>query len=1065
MTNQPNTQVRTHEVPSVDLLAERAQTALHEFSPFNQQSINKIVHAMALAGVENHMHLARLAVEETGRGLFEDKCIKNLFSTEYVWNSIKYDRTVGVIKEDTQRGITEIAEPVGVVAGVTPVTNPTSTVMFKSLISIMTRNPIVFAFHPSAQESSAAAAKIMYDAAVAAGAPEHCIQWIEEPSMEKTSALLNHPLISLTLATGGAGMVKSAYSTGKPALGVGPGNVPVYIEKTAKIERTVNDLLLSKTFDNGMICASEQALLIDDVIADEVIAEFERMGAHVITDAERPKLEAYMVNEKGGIVSTLVGQSAMSIAKGAGLDLPEGTKLLLVPIEGVGPDHPFSQEKLCPVLGFMRVSGKEEGFLRARDMLNFGGLGHTAVIHTSDKLIEREFGLSMNACRIIVNSPSAIGGIGDVYNGLIPSLTLGCGSYGRNSVSHNVSAIDLINIKSSAERRNNMQWFKVPPKTYFERFSVQYLQKMPAVERVFIVTDPGMVKHGYVDVLIQHLKQRKNDISWTIFSDVEPNPTSNTVFKGTKQMEDFKPDCIIALGGGSPMDAAKVMWLFYEDSEASYFGMKQKFMDIRKRTYRFPKLGAKARFVAIPTTSGTGSECTPFAVITDSETHVKYPLADYAITPDVAIVDAQFVDSVPTRTAVDSGLDALTHSIESYISTMASDYTRGLSVRAAQLIFENLRAAVLDGDLDAKEKMHNASAMAGMAFANAFLGIVHSLSHKCGAEFNLAHGRTNAIFLPHVIRYNATRPYKHAMFPKYESFRADKDLADFARYMGFPASTTEEGVESMIREVTKLAEDLGVKMSLKENGVTREHLDRTIDGLAYLAFEDQCTPANPVQPLVSDLKRLILDAYEGELGYCEKNLEPSAWEANLAAGDAMRGVSEPDRAVLDAAGHPLDVHAEAAERPSEIIGIAAAQAAVGAPGDHKHVPSGLPVVLSAELNDTAVDPQHANHDRSETGEGELSEDYSEDYREERARERGREELPTEPLPNVDSAPRGRVPADYRDNHPDEHGLISGTAAEDAPEGGVHAGEAPEVETSAPAKKPARKNSKKSADAE
>ncbi|MDY5152856.1 acetaldehyde dehydrogenase / alcohol dehydrogenase [Actinobaculum suis] len=958
-------------VPTVDELARRAHQALHEFSPFDQQAINKIVHAMALAGVDNHMHLARLAVEETGRGLFEDKCVKNLFATEYVWNSIKYDRTVGVIHEDTQRGITQIAEPVGVVAGVTPVTNPTSTVMFKSLISIMTRNPIIFAFHPSAQESSAAAARIMYSAARAAGAPEHCIQWIEEPSMEKTHALLNHPLVSLTLATGGAGMVKSAYSTGKPALGVGPGNVPVYIEKSARIERTVNDLLLSKTFDNGMICASEQALFIDSEIAEKVIAEFVRMGSYVLSATERQQLQDYMITEKGTVAAELAGQNALKIARGAGLEVPAGTKLLLVPIEGVGPEHPFSQEKLCPVLGFMEVSGKEEGFRRSQDMLNFGGLGHTAVIHTQNGLVEREFGLAMNACRIIVNSPSAIGGIGDVYNGLIPSLTLGCGSYGRNSVSHNVSAIDLINIKSSAERRNNMQWFKVPPKTYFERYSVQYLQKMPAIERVFIVTDPGMMEHGYVDILIHHLKLRKNNVAWSIFSDVEPNPTSNTVFKGAQQMHDFKPDCIIALGGGSPMDAAKVMWLFYEEPEASYFGMKQKFMDIRKRTYRFPKLGAKARFVAIPTTSGTGAECTPFAVITDSETHMKYPLADYAITPDVAIVDAQFVDSVPRRTAVDSGMDALTHAIESYISVMASDYTRGLSLRAAQMIFENLRPAVLENDVEAKERMHNASALAGMAFANAFLGIVHSLSHKCGAEFDIAHGRANAIFLPHVLRYNATRPYKHAMFPKYESFQADKDLATLARYLGFPASTTEEGVESMIREVTSLAEDLGVDMSLRGNGVTREHLDRVIDGLAYQAFEDQCTTANPVQPLVSDLKRLILDAYEGELGYCEKNLDPSAWQIDLERGDAARGISSADPvlpgtlgaaaeakaegAAGAAAGDTPAVEANAAELAAlgdaGLSGIAAAGAAVGAPGDHKHVPSGLPVVLSTELNE------------------------------------------------------------------------------------------------------------------
>lgn len=864
------TSPRSSTATAIDALAERATAALAAFDSFEQEKVTSIVHAMALAGVDQHMPLAKLAVEETGRGLFEDKCVKNIFATEYIWNSIKYDRTVGVIAEDKQKGIIEIAEPVGVVAGVTPVTNPTSTVMFKCLISIMTRNPIVFAFHPSAQKCSAAAAQVMLDAAVEAGAPEHCIQWIEEPSLEATDALLNHPQVALTLATGGAGMVKAAYSTGKPALGVGPGNVPVYIEKTAKISRAVNDLLISKTFDNGMICASEQAIIVDEEIAEQVLEEFKAFGTHVVTEAERAKLEDFMVTEKGGIAASVVGQSAEEIARGAGIDVAPGTKLLIAPIEGVGEEHPLSREKLCPVLAMITVPGKDEGFALAQDMLEFGGLGHTAVIHTSDHAVEREYGLRMKACRIIANSPSALGGIGDVYNGLLPSLTLGCGSYGHNSVSRNVSAVDLINVKRIAERRNNMQWFKVPPKTYFERYSVQYLQKMPAINRVFIVTDPGMVQHGYVDVLIDHLKQRREEVAWTIFSDVEPNPTSTTVFKGAQWMRDFEPDCIIALGGGSAMDAAKGMWLFYEHPESSYFGMKQKFMDIRKRTYRFPKLGQKAEFVAIPTTSGTGSECTPFAVITDAETHVKYPLADYALTPSVAIVDAQFVDTVPRRTAADSGMDALTHAIESYVSVMASDYTRGLSIRAAQLIFENLRAAVLENDMEAKEKMHNASAMAGMAFANAFLGIVHSLSHKCGAEFDIAHGRTNAIFLPHVIRYNATKPYKHAIFPKYESYRADKDLADFARFMGFPASTTEEGVQSLIDEVSSLAQDLGIELSLKANGATQEHLDRVIDELAYRAFEDQCTPANPKEPLVIELKKLIQDAFEGEVGYTDR---------------------------------------------------------------------------------------------------------------------------------------------------------------------------------------------------
>lgn len=846
----------------IDELAQRGRHALAAYASYTQEQIRSIVHAMALAGVDQHMPLARLAVEETGRGLFEDKCTKNLFATEYVWNSMKDDRTVGVISQDTQRGITEIAEPVGVVAGVTPVTNPTSTVMFKALIAVMTRNPIIFAFHPSAQRCSAEAARVVRDAAVAAGAPADCIQWIEEPSLGATTALLNHPSVALTLATGGAGMVRAAYSTGKPALGVGPGNVPVYVDRTAPIARTVNDLILSKTFDNGMICASEQAIFLHRDVRTAVLDEFAAQGAHLVTAAQKKKLQEVMVTEAGMIAPGVVGMGAAAIAELAGFTIPDGTTLLLVPIDGVGEQDPFSREKLCPVLAVATVKDRAEGLDRCEEMLEFGGLGHTAVLHATDPELEREFGLRMRACRIIVNSPSALGGIGDVYNGLLPSLTLGCGSYGHNSVSHNVGAADLLNIKRIAERRNNMQWFKVPPKTYFERYSIQYLQDMTDISRVFVVTDPGMVQFGYVDIVLDQLR-RRGDVEWTVFSDVEPNPSSTTVFEGAQQMERFRPDCIIALGGGSAMDAAKGMWLFYEHPEASYFGMKQKFMDIRKRTYRFPTMGAKAQLVAVPTTAGTGSECTPFAVITDAETHVKYPLADYALTPSVAIVDAQFVDTVPRRTAVDSGMDALTHAIESYVSTMASDFSRGLSVQALQLLLANLRPAVLEDDPIAKERVHNASALAGMAFANAFLGIVHSLSHKCGAEFGLAHGRTNAIFLPHVIRYNASRPVKRAIFPKYESFRADRDLADLARVAGLPASSTEEGVESLITAVRELAEDLGIELSLEANGVTREHLDRTIDDLAYRAYEDQCTPANPKQPLLSELKEIIEAAWKG----------------------------------------------------------------------------------------------------------------------------------------------------------------------------------------------------------
>ncbi|MBC6314656.1 bifunctional acetaldehyde-CoA/alcohol dehydrogenase [Listeria grandensis] len=848
----------------IDTLASNGQSALKAFADFDQEKVDNIVHAMALAGLDQHMPLAKLAIEETGRGIYEDKCIKNIFATEYIWNNIKADKTVGIIHEDKQTGVVEIAEPVGVIAGVTPVTNPTSTTLFKAIIAIKTRNPIIFAFHPSAQKCSSEAARVVYEAAVAAGAPEHCIQWVEKPSLEATKQLMNHKDVALVLATGGAAMVKSAYSTGKPALGVGPGNVPAYIDKTAKIKRAVNDLILSKTFDYGMICASEQAVIVDKEVAKAVKDEMEANKCYFVKGAEFKKLESYVINpETHALNPNVVGKSPAWIANEAGFKVPEDTKMLVAEIKGVGDDYPLSHEKLSPVLAFIEAKDQAQAFDRCEEMLVYGGLGHSAVIHSTDREAQLAFGLRMKACRIIVNAPSAQGGIGDLYNGFIPSLTLGCGSYGKNSVSQNVSATNLLNVKRIAERRNNMQWFKLPPKVFFEKYSTQYLQKMPNIERVFIVTDPGMVQFKYVDVVIEHLKKRSNNVDYQVFADVEPDPSDVTVYKGAELMKDFKPDCIIALGGGSAMDAAKGMWLFYEHPEASFFGLKQKFLDIRKRTFKYPKLGEKAQFVAIPTTSGTGSEVTPFAVITDKENNIKYPLADYELTPDVAIVDAQYVMTVPAHITADTGMDVLTHAIESYVSVMASDYTRGLSLRAIEMVFESLRASVLEGDEDAREKMHNASAMAGMAFANAFLGINHSLAHKIGPEFHIPHGRANAILMPHVIRYNATKPRKHALFPRYESYRADQDYAQIARVLGLPASTTEEGVKSLVDAIISLGKDCGIDMSLKGQNVDKKAFDAVVDTLADRAFMDQCTTANPVQPLVSELKEVYMNAYKG----------------------------------------------------------------------------------------------------------------------------------------------------------------------------------------------------------
>ncbi|CAM3226608.1 bifunctional acetaldehyde-CoA/alcohol dehydrogenase [Vagococcus fessus] len=847
----------------IDELVLKGNKALDAMEDFNQEKVDHIVHQMAMAALDAHMPLAKMAIEETGRGIYEDKAIKNMYASESIWNSIKNDKTVGVINEDKQKGLVEIAAPIGVVCGVTPTTNPTSTTIFKAMISIKTRNPIVFAFHPSAQKCSAEAARIVRDAAVAAGAPEDCIQWIEHPSLEATSGLMNHLGVAIVLATGGSGMVKSAYSTGKPALGVGPGNTPAYIEKTAKIKRAVNDVIVSKSFDNGMICASEQGVIVDKEIYDAVKKEFQAHQVYFVKASELSKLEATVMNEaKTAVNPAIVGNSAEAIAKLAGITVPKGTKILVAELEGAGLEYPLSLEKLSPVLAMINATDQKHAFELCAKMQEFG-LGHTAVIHSEDEDLQTKFGMKMKACRILVNSPASEGGIGDIYNEMIPSLTLGCGSYGKNSVSKNVSSINLINIKTIAKRRNNMQWFKLPSKIYFEKNSLNYLEEMADVERVFLVCDEGMVKLGYADRVMETLRRRHNKVQIEVFSDVEPDPSSNTVYKGTERMVAFQPDTVIALGGGSAMDAAKGMWLFFEHPDTEFFGAKQKFLDIRKRAYKIPT-AEKAKFVCIPTTSGTGSEVTPFAVITDSETGVKYPLADYALTPDVAIIDPQFVLSVPRSVTADTGMDVLTHAIESYVSVMASDYTRGLSLQAIKLVFENLQESCDNPNEDNREKMHNASALAGMAFANAFLGICHSIAHKCGGEYHIPHGRTNAILLPHVIRYNAKDPSKHAMFPKYDYFRADQDYADIARFMGMKGDTTEELVESLAKAVADLGKSVGIDMSFKSQGLTKETLDKTVDRLAELAYEDQCTTANPKEPLISELKEIIIQAYNGK---------------------------------------------------------------------------------------------------------------------------------------------------------------------------------------------------------
>lgn len=856
---------QTKDVQTViDELATKGVEALDAMANFTQEQVDHIVHQAAIAALDKHMYLAKLAVDETGRGIYEDKAIKNMYASEYIWNSIKYDKTVGVIAEDKEQGLVSIAEPVGVICGVTPTTNPTSTTIFKALIALKTRNSIIFAFHPSAQKSSAEAARIVRDAAIEAGAPKDCIQWIEEPSIEATGLLMNHPKIATVLATGGPGMVKAAYSTGKPALGVGAGNVPSYIAADAKVKRAVNDIIVSKTFDNGMICASEQAAIVDAAIYDEVKAEFEAHQCVIISKkADIAKLEKVVLNEaRTAVNGAIVGHSAIEIAEKAGLKVPAGTKMLLAEIPDATMEHPLALEKLSPVLALIKSDGVEDGFKKAEGMLNLGGLGHTAVIHTENEELQLQYGIRMKACRVLVNSPSAEGGIGNIYNNMIPSLTLGCGSHGHNSVSHNVSSFDLLNVKTLSKRRNNMQWFRVPPKIFFEKDSITYLRHIEA-ERVMLVCDPGMVQFGYADLVKRQLELNRHRPAVDVFSDVEPNPSTNTVYKGLERFVDFQPDVIIALGGGSAMDAAKAMWMFFEHPDVSFFGAKQKFLDIRKRTYKIP-YAQKTTFICIPTTSGTGSEVTSFAVITDSETHIKYPLADYALTPDIAIVDPALVMSVPASVTADTGMDVLTHAIESYVSVMASDYTRGLSLQAIKLVFENLEHSYRFGDEDSREKMHNASTMAGMAFANAFLGINHSLAHKVGPMFDIPHGRTNAILMPHVIRYNGRDPQKHAMFPKYDYFRADKDYADIARFMGWGTDKQSDAelVEVLAQKVYELGVAVGIDMNWKGQGVTKKLLQDTAYTLAEHAYEDQCTTANPKEPLISELKEIIEIAFD-----------------------------------------------------------------------------------------------------------------------------------------------------------------------------------------------------------
>ena len=847
----------------VDNLVKRSHVALDQMANFTQEQVDKICEAVATAGEQNAYPLAKLAVEETKRGVVEDKTTKSMYASENIWNSLRHEKTVGVIEEDKELGLTKIAEPKGVIAGVTPVTNPTSTVIFKAMLALKTRNTIIFGFHPQAQKCCVETGKIIQAAAVAAGAPKDAIQWIEEPSLDATTDLMNNPGVQTILATGGPGMVKAAYSSGKPAIGVGPGNGPSYIEKTANIDRAVYDIVLSKNFDNGMVCASENSVVVDDEIYDRVKEEFKKWSCYFLNKEEIKKFEEHFIDPRRGTVAgPVAGKSAYEIAKLCGVDVPKETKVIVAEYKGVGRKFPLSAEKLSPVFTLYRAKDHDDAFRICSELLDYGGRGHTAGLHSSDQKVIKEFSMKMDACRILVNSPAALGGIGDLYNNMLPSLTLGTGSYGANTFSHNIGARDLLNIKTVAKRRDNMQWVKVPSKTYFEHNAANYLRHMPNVNRFFIVTDEGVADQGFADEITDIISKRRGQKEYEVFKAVTLDPSTDVIKDGVHRMNIFKPDVVIAIGGGSVMDAAKVMRLFYENPEMKFEEAYQKFLDIRKRVVRFPKING-VQLVCIPTTSGTGSEVSPIAVISDAKTGIKHTLCDYALTPDVSIVDDQFVQKLPKRLIAWSGFEALGHAIESYVSTMATDFTRGWSLEAIKIIFANLKKSY-DGDLDARKKMHDAATIAGMAYSNAFLGLEHSIAHTVGSTFDIPSGVSDAIALPQVIRFNAKRPEKLAMWPHYSVYRADKDYAEIARAIGLTGSSDAELIEELVQKIIDLAQSVGIKMAYKDYGVDENEFNKKVDQLAVEAYGDQNTVTNPVAPLISQIAQLMRDSFEGK---------------------------------------------------------------------------------------------------------------------------------------------------------------------------------------------------------
>ncbi|MDO6579960.1 bifunctional acetaldehyde-CoA/alcohol dehydrogenase [Photobacterium sp. 2_MG-2023] len=855
----------------LDAMVARVKAAQKIFATYSQEQVDKIFRAASLAANNARIPLAQQAVQESGMGIVEDKVIKNHFASEFIYNKYKDEKTCGILEENDEFGTITIAEPVGIICGIVPTTNPTSTAIFKSLISLKTRNGIIFSPHPRAKESTNAAAKLVLDAAVAAGAPKDIIGWIDQPSVELSNALMKHPDLNLILATGGPGMVKAAYSSGKPAIGVGAGNVPVVIDETADVKRAVASVLMSKTFDNGVVCASEQAVIVMDEIYDEVKARFASHKGYVLSKEEADKVRKVILIE-GNLNANIVGQPATKIAEMAGVSVPSDTKVLIGEGEAITIDEEFAHEKLSPTLGMFRAKTFEDAVEMACKMVDLGGIGHTSGLYTNQDVNEERikyFGDKLKTARILVNIPTTHGGIGDLYNfNIAPSLTLGCGSWGGNSISENVGPKHLINKKTVAKRAENMLWHKLPKSIYFRRGSLPVaLTDLEDKKRAFLVTDRFLFNNGYADEVMTLLKAQGIDVH--AFYDVEADPTLTIVKKGAEAMKSFQPDVIIALGGGSPMDAAKIMWVMYEHPDTHFEELAMRFMDIRKRIYKFPKMGKKAELVCITTTSGTGSEVTPFAVVTDDETGAKYPLADYELTPQMAIVDANLVMNMPKSLTAFGGYDAVTHALEAYVSVLANEYSDGQALQALQLLKQYLPSSYANGAKDpiAREKVHNAATIAGIAFANAFLGVCHSMAHKIGAEFHIPHGLANALLIANVVRYNANdNPTKQTAFSQYDRPQARRRYAEVADHLGLsqPGDRTAQKIERLLSWLDALKDDLDIPKSIQAAGVSESDFLAKLDELAVEAFDDQCTGANPRYPLIAELKEVLLASYYGK---------------------------------------------------------------------------------------------------------------------------------------------------------------------------------------------------------